>query len=142
MNMDMELKEDWSKAFEYSERVHKLKGADGTGNLADCYRIGNGVKKDARKAFELSEEKLKFCEDALQEDPTICNDGGTHFGLSGMYYEGEGFERNYPLTADCLTQSLQFNDSEGMRRLGKMYLEGLKVKALSKSRPYYDCDCQ
>lgn len=105
----------------YKKNFYYLQKAANNGNkvalyhLGDCYRTGNGVKKNLIKAFELYKESAEHCIDGK-------------FRLAICFSEGIGPDFNKVNAIVLYKIAAREGISEAQNNLGNLYLNGNYIK--------------
>lgn len=94
------VKQDYRKALEWWSKSAKQGNADGLGNMAMCFQLGNGTKKDSVTAMGLYKKAITAGNKAIipQHEAIVSKDSTALFStrlLFICYTEGIGVKKNF-----------------------------------------------
>ena len=113
-----ELGDEFHNETKFAEAVYWYRKGDDRGDagcmhmIGLCYRYGNGVEKDMRKAFEW-----------LEKASELGHVGATH-DLADYYRSGIGVEKDVPKAVELYVKAAGLGDSYAARELGYIYEGG------------------
>jgi len=115
-----DIQQDYAKAVSIFELAAKYGDELALSQLIQCYRLGHGVPKDQKKAFEMASRLEK---NGLK---TKSDDVRRFFysQIGYCYYLGQGTTVNEAKGIEYLTKSADLGDSHAMLRIMPCYAEG------------------
>lgn len=125
------LKQDYSKAFDYSQKAClSNRNSGGCQTLGNMYQYGDGVKQDfVKSAFYYQ----KACE---------LSDRDSCFQLGEILLNGKGIERDIRFALISYIKSCELANASACTKLGFIYENGIGVyKDLNKAKNYYYNAC-
>ena len=130
------IKQDYKKALEWWARSAKQDNADAIGNMAICYHLGKGTKKDSTMAVNLYESAIKKGNKAIiPQHETIVKNTGSVFSsllLHECYQKGIGINKDSKKAAFYLEKAAEGGDLDSQYSTALFYLNSKQYdKALA-----------
>lgn len=110
--------EDHKKAFDYLNEAVSIGIADAYGDLAYCYAVGCGVKRDQAEAFKLYG---KVCDNGTRSEYSRAE---AAYNMGMILLANNGVNRNVTLAVDYLRLSKSLGNKNASYRLGLLYYFG------------------
>lgn len=120
------LQQDYKKALQYWALSAKQDNVDAIGNMAMCYQLGRGTKKDSTMAVNLYKAALKKgSKTIIPQHETIVKNAGSLFSsllLKECYKEGIGTEKDIQKYVYYMEQAANKQDVTSQYELALYYL--------------------
>lgn len=120
------LQQDYKKALQYWALSAKQDNVDAIGNMAMCYQLGRGTKKDSTMAVNLYKAALKKgSKTIIPQHETIVKNTGSLFSsllLKECYKEGIGTEKDIQKYVYYMEQAANKQDVASQYELALYYL--------------------
>ena len=120
------IKQDYRKALEWWARSAKQDNADAIGNMAICYQLGKGTKKDSTLAVNLYESAIKKGNKAIiPQHETIVKNTGSVFSsllLHECYQKGIGTNKDPKKAASYLEKAAEGGNLDSQYPTALYYL--------------------
>lgn len=98
-------------------------------DLAECYRTGDGIKKDMDMAVAWYEQILNYFD---------CHDKAL-FTLAEIYFNGDGVENNIDKAVELYERAADNDNLKAAYKLAKIYRDGIGVdKELEAAQKFFD----
>lgn len=120
------LRQDYKKALQYWALASKQDNVDAIGNMAMCYQLGRGIKKDSTMAVNLYKAALKKgSKTVIPQHETIVKNTGSLFSsllLKECYKDGIGTKKNVQKYVHYMEQAANKQDVKSQYELALYYL--------------------
>ena len=120
------LKQDYKKALQYWALSAKQDNVDAIGNMAMCYQLGRGTKKDSTMAVNLYKAALKKgSKTIIPQHETIVKNTGSLFSsllLKECYKDGIGTKKDIQKYVYYMEQAANKQDVTSQYELALYYL--------------------
>ncbi|MDE6012824.1 MAG: sel1 repeat family protein [Prevotella sp.] len=120
------LRQDYKKALQYWALAAKQDNVDAIGNMAMCYQLGHGAKKDSTMAVNLYKTALKKgSKTIIPQHEAIVKNTGSLFSsllLKECYKDGIGTKKDVQKYVHYMEQAASKQDVKSQYELALYYL--------------------